>query len=194
MDDIDTLESFSFDLLDEVSDSDIDKTMKDILDEYQPQQKSVFTVPDLHGRDIPVKFDPREVLYECHSQNLIAYYSNNEIIGRHIHIKTVGINFRPKGNQILEDLKYNFTPEDILIILEREPNNQHDKNAIMVHVGVKTSSKKYHIGYIPKTSSEFYSYIMDSGKYDIRAVKAKVVGGEGSTSYGLHFVVRIMYK
>lgn len=53
------------------------------------------------------------------------------------------------------------------IMLEREPDNPHDFNAIKVII-VEKPFKGLHIGYVPRRLAELYSPKLDSGKSSVR--------------------------
>ena len=167
---------------------------EDPVDSTLTQMANDFTSKHPQGLPAQVKHKSTEVLHDYSSDSLYVYLNNNEIINRPLHIKAVGMTFRKNGMQILEDLKTHFKPQDIMVMLKREPTNKHDKNAIQIYVGVKHKDNTYHIGYIPKTSSEFYAFILDSGKYKITTSNVEVVGGGYDTNFGLHFIATITYR
>ena len=109
--------------------------------------------------------------------------------------KVVGTTFRPNGQNILKYLARNVKSYDIVLEFEREPDNQYDPNAVKVIVGIKSSVKKHHIGYIPKDISDFFAHVIDCGRYDITVDKVTLVGGiSGFDNYGMEFDYRVSVK
>jgi HIRAN domain len=68
-----------------------------------------------------------------------------------------GMNYRvsEKGQKEMSEK----TP--IMVALIREPNNQHDENAISVHL--ETYRRGMHIGYVPRGVASVLAPLMDSG-------------------------------
>lgn len=58
------------------------------------------------------------------------------------------------------------------ILFEREPDNEHDKNAVRVHAG-----RNYCIGYVPREDAEAMAKLLDSGAKYLAHVK-KMLGDE----------------
>ena len=75
----------------------------------------------------------------------------------------------------LEFLK-RFRLEDLSVTLEREPNNQYDRNAIQVVVHIKPITKKTVIGYIPKELARELSKVIDIG-VQLKASLMQIIGG-----------------
>ena len=75
----------------------------------------------------------------------------------------------------LEFLK-RFRLEDLSVTLEREPNNQYDRNAIQVVVHIKPITKKTVIGYIPKELVRELSKVIDIG-VQLKASLMQIIGG-----------------
>ena len=76
-------------------------------------------------------------------------------------VRVTGTTFENRQER-LQFLKY-FSLADLSVTLEREPNNQYDKNAIQVIVHIKSIAKKTVIGYISKELARELSKIMDTG-------------------------------
>ena len=69
-----------------------------------------------------------------------------------------------KDESVFSDVK-----EGDVLILQREPENRFDENAILV-----LDSQKRKLGYIPEKDNIVFARLMDAGKY----LKAKVTGCE----------------
>lgn len=69
-----------------------------------------------------------------------------------------------------------FRPEDLAVILEREPDNQYDSNAIQVVVHIPQISKRTVIGYIPKGFARELSKVIDMG-IEVKASLINIIGG-----------------
>ena len=76
-------------------------------------------------------------------------------------VRVTGTTFENRQER-LQFLK-RFPVEDLSVTLEREPNNQYDKNAIQVIVHIKPIAKKTVIGYIAKELARELSKVMDTG-------------------------------
>ncbi len=86
-------------------------------------------------------------------------YSSNMLVAGITFRKDNAIDFARDSNQILE--------------LERDPNNQHDKNAIKV-IGV-TPTSRYFVGFVPKEVSE---QIIATNMFDnVKARLARIYQG-----------------
>lgn len=69
-----------------------------------------------------------------------------------------------------------FPKEDLSITLERELNNQYDKNAIKVVVHIKSIQRKCTIGYVPKGLAKELSKVLDIG-VQVKASLMDIIGG-----------------
>ncbi len=89
-------------------------------------------------------------------------------------IRAAGTTF---GNQQerLQFLKQ-FPQEDLTVTLERESNNQYDKNAIRVVVHIFSLAKKTVIGYIPKGLTNELAKVLDMG-IPVKASLMQIIGG-----------------
>lgn len=87
-----------------------------------------------------------------------------------INAAVVGTKFRPNVAEALDALgKMN---EGDVVRLEREPGNQHDRNAVQVHF------LSVFVGYIPKVANPLLAAAMDAGAQPVAIVrKAPVVRG-----------------
>lgn len=81
------------------------------------------------------------------------------------------------GNRqnILEFLKQ-FRTEDLTATLEREKENQHDKNAIRIVAHIKPLKKKAVIGYVPRILAAELAKVIDMG-IPVTATFLQVIGG-----------------
>ena len=66
-----------------------------------------------------------------------------------------------KDDSIFDDIK-----EGDVLVLQREPDNKFDENAIMV-----LDSQKRKLGYIPEKDNIVFARLMDAGKYLTAKVK-----------------------
>ena len=89
-------------------------------------------------------------------------------------VRVSGTTFENRQER-LEFLK-RFRLEDLSVTLEREPNNQYDRNAIQVVVHIKLIRKKTVIGYIPKGLARELSKVMDIG-VQLKASLMQIIGG-----------------
>lgn len=87
--------------------------------------------------------------------------------------------------------------EDVPLILEPEPNNPHDPDAIKVMFEY-ASGKRYHLGYIPNPKLEgtdaragTATRIKDifDGSEEVWAIAEEVTGGEDGQSYGCNIAI-----
>ena len=89
-------------------------------------------------------------------------------------VRVSGTTFENRQER-LEFLK-KFRLEDLSITLEREANNQYDRNAIQVVVHIKLIRKKTVIGYIPKELARELSKVMDMG-VQLKTNLIQIIGG-----------------
>jgi len=68
-----------------------------------------------------------------------------------------------------------YAPEAVSIRLEREPGNEHDRNAVAVYAAVEGKGA-YHMGYLPRSLAAFIAPLMDAGKA-VNALFREVRGG-----------------
>ena len=89
-------------------------------------------------------------------------------------VRVTGTTFENRQER-LQFLK-RFPVEDLSVTLEREPNNQYDKNAIQVIVHIKPIAKKTVIGYIAKELARELSKVMDTG-VQLKTNLIQIIGG-----------------
>ena len=81
-----------------------------------------------------------------------------------------------------------YAPEAVSIRLERERDNEHDRNAVAVWAAVEGKGS-YHMGYLPRVLAAFVAPLMDAGKA-VGALFKEVRGGyEPYMNYGLRVEV-----
>lgn len=89
-------------------------------------------------------------------------------------VKAAGTTFENRQER-LNFLK-NFRPEDLAVTLEREPGNQHDRNAIKVIVHILPIKKRTMIGYVPAGLARDLARAIDAGA-QAKAKLLQVIGG-----------------
>jgi len=68
-----------------------------------------------------------------------------------------------------------YAPEAVSIRLEREADNEHDRNAVAVWAAVEGKGS-YHMGYLPRSLAAFVAPLLDAGKA-VGAMFREVRGG-----------------
>ena len=89
-------------------------------------------------------------------------------------VRVTGTTFENRQER-LQFLK-RFRPEELRVTLEREPNNQYDKNAIQVVVHITPLQRKTVIGYIPKGLSRELSKVLEK-EIKVNAKFLQIIGG-----------------
>lgn len=117
-------------------------------------------------------------------KNLIENYYEENVL---FETKLVGATFenRQKIFKFLVDKKLT---KDINIVLEREPDNKYDKNAIKIIANVKGGTKTQHMGYIDRNLAKTLTSIMNKG-INIEVTENEVTGIEQA-----HYGMRLVYK
>lgn len=69
-----------------------------------------------------------------------------------------------------------FTPDDLSVTLEREPENSHDPDAIKIVVHINSRKLKTMIGYIPKALAGELAKVIDAGM-PVKATLLQIIGG-----------------
>lgn len=101
----------------------------------------------------------------------------------------VGIHYRvtPYTRKMLAS---HAAQKPLKVVLEREPLNTHDKNAIRV-VLISTPLKGLHLGYVPRGVAEVLSPKLKSGKVTIIEATVPVVRAEdGDADLEIAFTTR----
>lgn len=69
-----------------------------------------------------------------------------------------------------------FKPEDLTVTLDREADNQHDKNAIRITVHILPIKRKTVIGYVPAGLARELAKAIDAGA-QVKAKLLQIIGG-----------------
>ena len=95
------------------------------------------------------------------------------------------IRFKIAGAKHGDRLKnYKYAHLGTWFVLEREPENKFDPNAIAVYVPVKSGTHKLMLGYVPAEIAANLAPLLDEGcKFDVR-FQYKIVSDDGIT-YGM---------
>lgn len=102
--------------------------------------------------------------------------------------KAAGVTYG-KRQKALEHLA-RYTPEQISIRLERERNNEFDRNAVAVIATVQGKGS-YCMGYLPRALAAFVAPLMDAGKA-VQGLFRRVKGlYEPFMNYGLEIEVKL---
>ena len=89
-------------------------------------------------------------------------------------IRAAGTTFENRQER-LNFLK-NFKPEDLTVTLDREADNQHDKNAIRITVHILPIKRKTVIGYVPAGLARELAKAIDAGA-QVKAKLLQIIGG-----------------
>lgn len=102
-----------------------------------------------------------------------------------IEIKAAGVTFgRRQG--LIERLRL-YNAEDIAISLQRESDNEYDRNAVQIVASVKGKGSAV-MGYIGRELAKVIAPLLDKGK----AVKAMFAGITGGHEYGLNYGMNVV--
>ena len=107
-------------------------------------------------------------------------------------MRVAGTTFVEDSEELLKTLKS--VPSDKLnLVLSREPDNEHDPNAVRVSIKVEGYDKSRFVGYIPKDHSEIVSYvILHRDDYKLLVTHPTFCGGvEGKEYIGIFFGMKI---
>lgn len=99
---------------------------------------------------------------------------------KRLYTKVVGVSFDGRQKVLSRLLHYSKT--QILIYLEREPDNVYDSNAIKVMAEVFSKGKAA-IGYLNSQLAKALAPIMDSGS-ELVVYNFEITGGDHGKSYG----------
>lgn len=91
-----------------------------------------------------------------------------------ITVRVAGVTFENRQERL--QFLQQFKREDLVITLEREPDNQYDSNAVKVVVHIKPIRRRTAIGYLPKELANPLAKVLDSG-IQIRDTQMQVIGG-----------------
>ena len=110
-----------------------------------------------------VKFDPEFVNILTKGFNdkgfAFPFITEIQLMGCYI----AGTTFRNDIEKIEPDLQ-----KDDLLVLKREPHNEHDKLAISIY-----DKRERRIGYIPQRKNEIMARLMDAGKIVFGKIQSK---------------------
>lgn len=95
-----------------------------------------------------------------------------------------GMTKKQIDDSYIDDKIYEYEDVDCQIVLEPEPTNEHDPNAVKVMVAVPNSTKWYHIGYVPREDTGIAKELIEKGeklvgKYSGAKYKALVESSSG---------------
>jgi hypothetical protein len=105
--------------------------------------------------------------------------------------KVAGTTFTENGQSLLHYIANTVGVASVLIDLVREPDNEFDKNAIKVILYVDWSTKRYHVGYIPKKLAELLAPLMDNGM-NVKVERVRITGGQELGNYGLVLIYELV--
>lgn len=110
-----------------------------------------------------VKFDPEflNIVTAGFNSKGLAFPFITEIQLMECYV--AGTTFREDMDEIEPDLK-----KDDLLVLKREPNNEHDRLAIAIY-----DKGERRIGYIPQRKNEIPARLMDAGKIIFGKIESK---------------------
>ena len=114
------------------------------------------------GKNLPVKVDPTmlALMKGAFGKEGLPMPFTKEIFLIDTHV--AGTTYRD-----LEEAEPNLTSGDLLCF-KRDPNNKHDKLAILIH-----DEKGTHLGYVPKSRNEILARLMDAGKLILGRIESK---------------------
>lgn len=105
-----------------------------------------------------------------------------------------GTTFINNSQEFLGFLQQKVPRNCLRLLLFREPENEHDPNAVRVEVSIKGSDKHKKIGYIPKDSAVLLSYVLAfPEKYRVVTYNIDLIGGdEVRSNIGVFFDYSIL--
>jgi hypothetical protein len=104
-----------------------------------------------------------------------------------LETKVAGVTYGNRQKAIQHLAQYD--PAAVAIRLERERDNEHDRNAVAVWAAVEGKGS-YHMGYLPRSLAAFVAPLLDAGKA-VGALFREVRGGyQPWYNYGLVVEVR----
>ncbi len=80
------------------------------------------------------------------------------------------------------------------VILEREPENRFDPNAVAVKYRDDETGDEYKIGYLPKGENEQIAVLMDMGWGDIFECRISQKNPEAHYEQRIHLILRVKQK
>lgn len=89
-------------------------------------------------------------------------------------IRAAGTTFENRQERL--QFLQQFKPEDLTVTLDREADNQHDKNAIKITVHILPIKRKTVIGYVPAGLARELAKAIDAGA-QVKAKLLQIIGG-----------------
>ena len=89
-------------------------------------------------------------------------------------IRAAGTSFENRQERL--SFLRQFSPEDLSVTLEREPDNRYDPNTIRIVVHIHSIRRRTVIGYIPKGLARELARVIDMG-IKVKASLMQIIGG-----------------
>ena len=89
-------------------------------------------------------------------------------------IRAAGTSFENRQERL--SFLRQFSPEDLSVTLEREPDNRYDQNAICIVVHIRSIRRRTVIGYVPKELARELAKVIDMG-IQVKASLMQIIGG-----------------
>ena len=89
-------------------------------------------------------------------------------------IRAAGTSFENRQERL--SFLRQFSPEDLSVTLEREPDNRYDQNAICIVVHIRSIRRRTVIGYVPKELARELAKVIDMG-IQVKAFLMQIIGG-----------------
>jgi hypothetical protein len=127
--------------------------------------------------------DKKPLILEMHGDNICNVMFSS---------KLKGSTFHSPAQEVLKVLK-RVNPKDIILRLEREPDNEYDENAVAIYVTITGAKQEYKVGYFPKEGAPLISYVLKhNSEYKLIITNVYLSGGVENKEYvGLFFDFRI---
>lgn len=102
--------------------------------------------------------------------------------------KLKGSTFHSPAQEVLKVLK-RVNPKNIILRLEREPDNTFDENAVAIYVTIVGAKQEYKLGYFPREGAPLVSYVLSHElEYKLTITNVYLSGGEDYKEFvGLFF-------
>lgn len=131
----------------------------------------------------------KTTLDQTHVTKKGSIVMTNKIFGK-IIVKTAGTSFENRQGKLWNVRKFMAKQNSIIVMLRREPHNEHDPKAIAVLV--KTGKTVAKVGYVPSDIAFWLAPKMDNGLI-VRANGGAVTGGSGKAK-NLGFTFSIAHE
>lgn len=109
------------------------------------------------------------------------------------YTKVVGVSHKNEDGSSRQKIIKDYASENKYVILEREPNNKFDKNAVAVFIeaGFLFSHGKYQLGYLDGRTAEDIAPLIDSG-VEVKAYISSITGLEyGNGNVGVNLFIEM---